>query len=271
MDDKGAHRKLLRQLPLAAGTVGGAAGAMWVVNTMANPKISPKAKNAVVQYDGMPTEGARPVDIAGLTSSGTPLHPCLVDFLDEQRAVIGEAEWTKVRLHPYFKDEDDILNQLAFARGALGITRGKDIYVNVPYTPSSIDRLNETLLFHELAHVAQYASGMDLPEYISSSASSFAAGQQPKDNAYEVEAHNKAEELLDLWALSPQRTECHPDQREQPHMRAISEQPEISFAIFSSTNGEYELVRHKLHEGRFLIERLPEGDVEAGLESDQEN
>src|SRR5690606_23181557 len=129
------------------GAIGGAAGAMWVINTVGSPKVSPKAKNAVVEYDAMPREGARPVDVAGLTRSGTPLHPCLIDFLREQEAVIGDAEWTRVRLHPYFKDDDDIVNQLAFSRGAIGITRGNDIYINVPYAPDAIDQLNENLLF----------------------------------------------------------------------------------------------------------------------------
>ena len=244
------------------GAVGGAAGAMWVIDTMASPRVSPKAQNAVVEYDAMPREGARPVDVAGLTRSGTPLHPCLVDFLDEQEAVIGSAEWTKVRLHPYFKNDQDIVNQLAFSRGAVGITRGTDIYINVPYVPASIDRLNEKLLFHELVHVAQYASGMDLPEYASSAAYSYAAGDRPEDNTYEDEARAKAEELLVLWALSPQRARCHPDQREKPHLRAPSERPEISFAIFSESKGEYELVRHQLHKNRLLIPEIPETEAE---------
>lgn len=244
------------------GAIGGAAGAMWVIETMASPKVSPKARNAVVEYDAMPREGARPVDIAGLTRSGTPLHPCLIDFLEEQKAVIGDAEWNKVRLHPYFKDDEDIVIQLAFSRGAFGITRGNDIYVNVPFTPESIDQLNETLFFHELTHVAQYASGMDLPEYASSAAYSYAAGDRPEDNSYEDEARAKAKELVVLWALSPQRARCHPDQREKPHLRAPSEQPEISFAIFSARKGEYELVRHQLHKNRLLIHEIPEADAE---------
>lgn len=248
------------------GAIGGAAGAMWVIETMANPKLSPQAKNAVVEYDGMPKEGARPVDIAGLTRNGTPLHPCLIDFLEEQEAVIGDAEWTRVRLHPYFKSDEDIVNQLAFSRGAFGITRGNDIYINVPYTPDTIDQLNETLLFHELTHVAQYASGMDVPEYASSAAYSYAAGDRPEDNAYEGEARAKAKELLTLWALSPQRARCHPDQREKPHLRAPSERPEISFAIFSAKTGEYELVRHQLHKNRLLIPEIPDADAEQPAE-----
>jgi hypothetical protein len=243
------------------GAVGGAAGAMWVIDTMASPKVSPRAKNAVVEYGAMPREGARPVDIAGLTRSGTPLHPCLIDFLEQQEAVIGSAEWGKVRLHPYFKDDDDIVNQLAFSRGVLGITRGNDIYINVPYTPANIDRLGEKLLFHELTHVAQYASGMDLPQYASSAAYSYAAGDRPEDNAYEDEAREKAEELLHLWALSPQRARCHPDQREKPHLRAPSERPEISFAIFSAKKGEYELVRHQLHKNHLLIPEIPANEA----------
>lgn len=244
------------------GAVGGAAGAMWVINTVGTPKVSPKAKNAVVEYGAMPREGARPVDIAGLTRSGTPLHPCLVDFLREQEAVIGNAEWGRVRLHPYFKNDDDIVNQLAFSRGAIGITRGNDIYINVPFTPDAFDQLNENLLFHELIHVAQYASGMRLPEYVSSVAYSYAAGNRPEDNAYEDEARIKAKELVVLWALSPQRTRCHPDQPEKLHLRAPSEQPEISFAIFSETKGEYELVRHQLHKNRLLIDEIPETEAE---------
>lgn len=249
-------------LGVLGGAIGGAAGAMWVINTMANPRVAPKAKNAVVEYEAMPAEGARPVDIAGLTRSGTPLHPCVIDFLDEQEAVIGEAEWSKVRLHPYFKNDEDIVNQLAFSRGAIGITRGTDIYINVPSTAAGIEQLNETLLFHELAHVAQYASGMDLPEYVSSAARSYAAGTRPQDNAYEVEAEAKAEELVTLWASSAQRARCHPDQREKPHLRAPSEQPEISFAIFSANKGEYELVRHRLHKNRLLIPETLESEAE---------
>lgn len=249
-------------LSVVGGAIGGAAGAMWVINTMANPKVSPKAKNAVVEYDAMPTEGARPVDVAGLTRNGTPLHPCLINFLEEQEAVVGEAEWTKVRLHPYFKNDEDIVNQLAFSRGALGITRGNDIYINIPYTPTSIEQLNETLLFHELSHVAQYASGMDLPEYASSAAYSYAAGHRPQDNAYEDEARTKATELLGLWALSPQRAQCHPDLLQKLHLRAPSERPAISFAIFSAEKGEYELVRHQLHKERYLIAPTPETEVE---------
>lgn len=102
---------------------------------------------------------------------------------------------------------------------------------------------------------------MALPEYVSSSASAYASGERPNDNAYEIDARNKAEELLTLWALSPQRASCHPDQRERPHLRAISEQPTISFAIFSAKKGEYELVRHKLHNGQFLIDKIDEGEV----------
>jgi hypothetical protein len=251
---------------LVGGAVGGAAGAMWVVQTMAAPKFSPKARNAVVEYAGMPAEGARPVDIAGLTRSGTPLHPCLVDFLEEQREVVGEADWRKVRLHPFFKNDEDIVNQLAFSSGAYAITRGNDIYVNIPYTPSAIDQLGEELMFHELVHVAQYASGMSLPEYASSAARSYAEGARPEDNAYENEARDKARELLRLWALSPQRVQCHPDQREAPHLRAPSERPEISFAIFSSEKGEYELVRHQLHKNRLLVREIP--PVEAGSETE---
>lgn len=246
---------------LAGGAVGGAAGAMWVLETMASPRVSPKAKNAVVQYEAMPREGARPVDVAGLTRNGTPLHPCLIDFLEQQEAVVGSAKWAEVRLHPYFKNDEDIVNQLAFSRGALGITRGNNIYINVPYTPAQIDRLNETLLFHELAHVAQYASGMDLPEYVSSAAYSYAAGNRPQENAYEHEAQVIADELVALWAVSPQRARCHPDQRERPSLRAPSEQPEISFAIFSESKGEYELVRHRLHKNRLLMREAADTEV----------
>lgn len=249
-------------LSVVGGAIGGAAGAMWVINTMAYPKISPKAKNAVVEYDAMPKEGARPVDVAGLTRS-TRLHPCLVDFLTEQAGIIGEAEWSKVRLHPSFKNDEDIVNQLAFSGGALGITRGNDIYINVPYTPSSIDLLNENLLFHELVHVAQYASGMDLPEYASSAAYSYAGGSRPQDNAFEEDARRKAEELVVLWAQSPQRASCHPDLREKPHLRAPSERPLISFAIFSAEKGEYELVRHQLHKGRLLTPEIAETEPAA--------
>src|SRR5690606_15568594 len=251
---------------LVGGAVGGAAGAMWVVQTMAAPKFSPKARNAVVEYAGMPAEGARPVDIAGLTRSGTPLHPCLVDFLEEQREVVGEADWRKVRLHPVFKHDEDIVNQLAFSSRACAITRGNDIYVNIPYTPTAIDQPGGALTCHELVPAAPYASGMSLPEYASSAARSYAEGARPEDNAYENEARDKARELLRLWALSPQRVQCHPDQREAPHLRAPSERPEISFAIFSSEKGEYELVRHQLHKNRLLVRESP--PVEAGSETE---
>lgn len=243
---------------LIGGAVGGAAGAMWVINTMASPKVSPKAKNAVVEYDGMPNGGARPVDIAGLTRTDTPLHQCIIDFLQDQEAVIGTAEWRKVRLHPYFKNEDDIVNQLAFSRGALGITRGNNIYINVPFTPAAIEHLDEKLLFHELVHVAQYASGMNLPEYASSAVQSYATGDKPEDNNYEEEARAKAKELVSLWAISPQRVRCHPDLPDDLAMRAPSEQPQVSFAIFSPMKGEYELVRYQLHKNRPLLRELPQ-------------
>jgi len=261
-------------LGLVGGAVGGAAGAMWVINTMAAPKVSPQAKNAVVEYDGMPKEGARPVDVAGLTAVSTRLNPCLVDFLKAQQAVVGTADWGKVRLHPYFKNDEDIVNQLAFAQGALGITRGNDIYINVPYTPSAIDQLNESLLFHELAHVAQYASGMDLPEYASQAAVSYASGDKVDDIAFEDDARAKAKQLLDLWAVSPQRARCHKDVPEETWLRAPSEQPEISFAIFSSQKGQYELVRHQLHKGRLLVAKPnvvePAGDEAATDEGQPE-
>ncbi len=256
-------------LGVVGGAVGGAAGAMWVINTMAAPKVSPQARNAVVEYDAMPREGVRPVDIAGLTRSATPLHPCLIDFLRKQEPIIGTADWRKVRLHPYFKNDEDIINQLAFSRGALGITRGNDIYINVPYTPTSIDKLSELLLFHELTHVAQYASGMDLPEYASSAAYSYAAGNRPEDNAYEDEARAKAKELVSLWAFSPQRKRCHPDLQDEVRLRAPSEQPEISFAIFSATKGEYELVRHQLNRNQPLSRDIP--DVAPGTADPEQN
>lgn len=245
-------------LGLIGGAVGGAAGAMWVINTMAAPKVSPQARNAVVEYDAMPRQGARPVDVAGLTKSRTRLHSCLIDFLTEQKELVGSADWNKVRLHPYFKNDEDIVNQLAFAQGALGITRGNDIYINVPYTPTAIDQLNENLLFHELIHVAQYASGMDLPEYASQAAYSYAAGNHADDNAYETDARAKTKELLVRWAMSPQRRRCHPDMFPEPYLRAPSEQPEISFAIFSPKKGQYELVRHQLHKNRLLIRKADE-------------
>lgn len=253
---------------LIGGALGGAAGAMWVINTMATPKVSLQAKNAVVEYDAMPRQGARPVDIAGLTKDGTRLNPCLIDFLRTQQEIIGTADWTRVRLHPYFKNDEDIVNQLAFAQGALAITRGNDIYVNVPYTPTAIDQLNEKLLFHELSHVAQYASGMDLPEYASQAAYSYAAGDRADDNAYEDEARAKSGELMARWAVSPERKRCHPDMRPEAHLRAPSEQPEISFAIFSPQKGEYELVRHQLHKNRLLI---PKTEPAAAENPDEKN
>src|SRR5690606_11266106 len=78
---------------LVGGAVGGAAGAMSVVEAEDAAKFSTEARIAVVEDAGMPAEGARPVHLAGLSRSGTPLDPGLVDFLEEQREVVGAADW----------------------------------------------------------------------------------------------------------------------------------------------------------------------------------
>ena len=232
---------------LIGGAVGGAAGAMWVVETMANPQYSPKVRNTVIKYD-MPGEGARPVDIAGIQKNGTPLHPCFIDFLEGPAAeILPHADWTKVRLSPYFKSEGDIITEMAFARGAVAITRQNDIIVRVPHTRQILSSLNERLMFHELVHVDQYASGtMDLPDYAASSARAYANGRDPQENFYEREADLQAEMLLNLWVESDARKVCHKDVTAST--RASSEKPEITYALFDLESQQYRVVETRLHD-----------------------
>lgn len=234
---------------LLGGALGGAAGTLWVLETVGTPKITPAAKNAVLAYDAMPEEGMRPVDIAGLRRNGTPLHPCVISFLEEQEPLIGKADWTKVRFHPEFRN-DDIINEVAFARGVLGITRQNDVYIAVPKEPSNLNQLNERLFFHELAHVAQYASGLNIGDYATSAAASYANGEKPKQNFYEEEVLAREQALLDAWYASEQRSECHPDAGRDMSRRAASERPEVQYAIFDTEKGEYVIVKHRLHVGR---------------------
>lgn len=250
---------------LVGGAIGGAAGAVWVVETMAKPRYSPKVKNAVVQYD-MPAEGARPVDIAGIRKVGTPLNPCLVSFLEDNRDILPYAKWTEVRLSPYFKIDGDIITEMAFARGAVAITRGNEITVRIPDANENRNSVDERLMFHELSHVDQYASGrLDLPDYAASAANAYASGRDAHDNSYEFEADDHAKELLDRWWKSPQRKQCHPDADigENPDKsaknkasdktarapsRSKGEKPFVQYAIFDHETQEYRLVEHQLHE-----------------------
>lgn len=234
---------------LLAGAVGGAAGAYWVLDTIGTPKIVPAARNAVLAYDAMPAEGMRPVDIAGLRRNGTPLHPCVIAFLKEQEPLFGKADWAAVRFHPEFRN-DDIINEVAFARGVLGITRQNDIFIAVPKEPGNLDQLNERLFFHELAHVAQYAAGLDIGDYATSAAASYANGDKPKQNYYEEEVRAKEQAMLDAWYASDQRRTCHPDLGEDMSRRAASERPEVQYAFFDTDRGEYVIVKQRLHVGK---------------------
>ena len=261
---------------LLGGAIGGAAGAVWVVETMAKPRYSPKVKNAVIDYD-MPEEGARPVDIAGIKKAGTPLNSCLIGFLEDNRDLMPHAKWEDVRLAPYFKSESDIITEMAFARGAAAITRRNEIIVRIPDVEEGFNGLNERLFFHELAHIDQYASGrMDLPDYAASAATAYAAGRDAHDNTYEQEAEEIALLLVDLWKTSEWRKKCHPDLKDNTK-RADSERPIARYAIFDRQNQEYRQVEHKLHAtssyeaiipkkdrektfGRSLIDKLTEDD-----------
>ena len=234
---------------ILGGAIGGAAGAYWVLETVGAPKITPAAKNAVLAYDEMPVDGMRPVDVAGIRRNETPLHPCVISFLEEQEPLIGAADWSRVRFHPEFRN-DDIINEVAFARGALGITRQNDIYIAVPKEPSNLNQLNERLFFHELAHVAQYAKGLDIGDYATSAAASYANGAKPRQNFYEEEVRDKEQAMLDAWYASDQRRECHPDVGEDMSRRAESERPEVQYAFFDTDKGEYVIVKHRLHVGR---------------------
>ena len=239
------------------GAVGGAAGAYWVIEKMAKPRFAPKIKNAVVSYE-MPAEGARPVDIIGINKAGTPLNPCLVDFLREQRDILPHADWGSVRITPYFKTEPDIITEMAFARGAAAITRRNEIYVRVPDAAEGLSGMDEMLMFHELAHVDQYASGrLDLPDYAASAAYSYANGADARDNSYELEARDLAQEMLNRWVASSQRKTCHPD-TPGDGKRASSERPKGQYAIYDRERQEYELVEHRAHENRGFRVSIPE-------------
>ena len=231
------------------GAVGGAAGAYWVVERKAKPRFAPKIKNAVVSYE-MPAEGARPVDIIGINKAGTPLNPCLVSFLEDQRDLLPHADWKTVRINPYFKIEPDIITEMAFARGAAAITRRNEIYVRVPDAAEGLNGMDEKLMFHELVHVDQYASGrLDLPDYAASAAYSYANGQDVHDNAYEFEARDLEHELVARWIKSPQRLSCH-EGASPEGKRSVSERPRGQYAIFNRERQEYEIVHHTAHEGR---------------------
>ena len=210
------------------------------------PRYSPKIKNAVIKYE-MPEKGARPVDIAGIQKNGTPLNPCLIAFLDGPAAEhLPNADWSKVRLSPYFKSEGDIITEMAFARGAIAITRQNDITVRVPESSAILNSLNERLMFHELVHVDQYASGtLDLPDYTASSAKAYVAGKDPRDNFYELEADRIAALLTALWSGSTQRKACHKDMTTLE--RAPSEKPSVTYALFDKDSQQYRVVETQLH------------------------
>lgn len=232
---------------LVGGVVGGAAGAFWVVGTLSAETVKPIVRNAVVEYD-MPAEGARPIDIAGLTQVDTPLHPCLIGFLQENSDIVGTADWSAVRLSPYFKSVNDIINDVAFARGAVAITRGTNIIVRTPDLTDRLDGVDELLMFHELAHVAQYQEKrMDLPEYAASAAYSYASGDRPEDNNYELEAREISEQLVAAWKTSSYRAECHPDLDTETLERAESERPVVKYALYSPISKEYRVIEHRLH------------------------
>jgi len=236
---------------IIGGAIGGAAGAIWVVETMAKPRFSPKVKNAVIEYE-MPAEGARPVDIAGINKIGTPLHPCAIGFMEENRELLPHADWSAVRFNPYFKIDGDIITEMAFARRAAAITRGNEITVRVVDAPENFDVLTERLFFHELVHVDQYASGrMDLPDYAASAANAYANGRNAHDNGYEKEAAEKADVLRKAWKISGWRQKCHPDVKENTEgkaaKRSASERPMVKYAIFDRDTQEYRVVEHVMH------------------------
>lgn len=232
---------------LIGGAIGGAAGTMWVMETIDRPKFSAIARNAVLVYD-MPKAGMRPVDIVGIQQSSVRLNPCLIGFLEEHKDVVGEANWEKVRFHSYAKSEGDIINEVAFARGVYGITRGNDITIRTPSKAEQLEDLNEQLTFHELVHVAQYASGrLDLPTYAGNAAVTYANGEEPDNNDYEIEAWGKAKQLMALWRESDWRAQCHPDVPENRNRRAKSEQPRAKYAIFDSETQRFEVIDIELH------------------------
>jgi hypothetical protein len=247
---------------MVGGAIGGAAGAYWVIEKMAKPRFAPKIKNAVVSYD-MPSDGARPVDILGINKAGTPLNPCLISFLEDHRDILPNADWRAVRINPYFKIEPDIITEMAFARGVAAITRRNEIYVRVPDATEGLNGMNERLMFHELVHVDQYASGrLDLPDYAARAAYSYANGSDAHDNAYEREARAMENEILRLWIASPQRRTCHADVGDDLR-RAPSERPHGQYAIFNRERLEYELVEHTAHTGREFTIPLPDEEKEA--------
>ena len=253
---------------LIGGIVGGAAGAFWVVGTLSAENVKPIVRNAVIEYD-MPEEGARPVDIAGLTRVDTPLHPCLIKFMEDNEDIVGKADWSAVRLSPYFKSVNDIINDVAFARGAIAITRGTNIVVRTPDLTERLDAVSELLMFHELAHVAQYQEKrMDLPDYAASAAYSYAAGDRPEDNSYELEARTIATDLLISWSTSPHRRECHKDLPEGSYSRAPSERPSVKYALYSPSTKEYRVINHTLHD--YTRERKKKLLQRTGLKSDED-
>jgi len=252
-DPKTSNRKFLVMLGiLGAGTtgiiggaVGGAAGAYYVLETMAKPKFSPKIKNAVIEYD-MPAQGARPIDIVGIKKAGTPLHPCLIGFLENQRDMMPHAKWKEVRIYPYFKVEGDIITEMAFAQRNIAITRGNEITVRVAEAFEYRENTKEALMFHELFHVDQYASGrMDLPDYAASAARAYASGMEMNKNDYEQEARRATRELISRWIESEEREKCHPDVRKDGQIikgRSPSESPMVKYAIFDHGSQQYNVV-----------------------------
>ena len=229
-------------MSIIGGAVGGAIGAVWIIQNMGKDKVP----SAVVSYDGLPKEGVRPADIAGIYRNNLPINPCVIPFLEANADIIGKADWTKVRIHPNFKGRD-VINDIAFARGVAGITRKDDIYIAIP---KNLSQLNEELFFHELTHVAQYSSGMDLPAYAASAASSYGSGARPEDNQYEEFAKISALKMARLWKNSPERGKCHPDL--QPgyrynSQRALSEMPIVQYAEYSTNNSRYVITEIQLH------------------------
>ena len=228
-----------------AGAVGGATSAFFTMKKMQDVKIP----EAIVAYANMPKDGIRPVDIAGITQNNTPINPCVLPFLEKHQDVIGTADWSSVRFHPNYKNAD-LINDVAFVRGYTGITRNNDVYISVP---NNIESLNEILFFHELMHVAQYASGMDLPGYTASAMSSYTSGKPADENNYEEAAALGAIQMVNLWIDSEERQACHPDMKRGKMYRAASEQPAISYTDYNQITGRYIIEDVVLHENMSMI------------------